>query len=356
MARRVVVEAPLQVAYEEYEVGPPGPGQIRVRAVLSGISHGTEMVHFTGRGPFVDENFNEQRFFAPREQSDPPRYPFRTPGYDFIGEVVEVGPGVENFRVGDRLFAKESHRTECLLDASNHQVLKLSRGTAAQDAAMLSLTAVALVAIHDAQIKLGDVVVVIGGGVVGQLAVQLAFLQGASRVFLLEPSVDRRRMAEASCAVETIDSTAEVPARAILNRNGGTAPDVVLECSGKIQGLGTALQVAGLAGSVVAVGFYAEASDKLFLGKEFLHNRITLKASMGVWECPSRVPERWNRRRNLVASLALIESGRLRLDKFATLPIPFEECQRAYETIQSDPSHMRVVLTYGAGKQQEAQR
>ena len=81
-------------------------------------------------------------------------------------------------------------------------------------------------------------------------------------------------------------------------------------------------------------------------GEEFIHNRITLKASMGVWGCPSRWPDQWNRVRNLETVLELIEDGRLRFDGFVSLRIPFEEAERAYQTIREQPHHLKIVLTY----------
>jgi len=205
---------------------------------------------------------------------------------------------------------------------------------------------VAFVATQDAEIKLGDAVVIVGGGAVGQLAVQMAFLHGAGKVFLVEPNADRCKMAAAVTAVRTVDPIKENAAQVIHEQNGNKPPDVVLECSGVIAGLKTAIQCAGVAGTVVAVGFYADPATAIVFGEEFIHNRITLKASMGVWGCPSRWPDHWNRVRNLETVLTLIEDNRLRFDGFVSLRIPFEEAQRAYETIREQPHHLKIVLTY----------
>ena len=121
---------------------------------------------------------------------------------------------------------------------------------------------------------------------------------------------------------------------------------MVIECSGTVRGLKAAIQSAGIGGTVIATGFYAEPSTELILGEEFLHNRITLKASMGVWGCPSHWPLTWNRQRNLQTVLDLIESGRLRFDGFVSLRVPFAEAQKAYDLIRTEPRHMKVVLTY----------
>jgi threonine dehydrogenase-like Zn-dependent dehydrogenase len=181
---------------------------------------------------------------------------------------------------------------------------------------------------------------------VGQLTVQMAFLEGATRVFLIEPNPDRRKLAANITAAVAIDPQRESPAKAIRQNNGGNPPDVVIECSGTIRGLKTAIQCAGIAGTVIATGFYAEPATELILGEEFLHNRVTLKASMGVWGCPSRWPLTWNRARNLRTVLELVEARRLRFEGFVSLRVPFHEAQRAYETIRDNPHHLKAVLTY----------
>ena len=346
MSKQLIFSEPLKVAYEDADLPEPGPGQIRTRAVMSGISHGTEMVTFLGKGPFQNMKMIDGRFFVPKDAADPSNYPFRYAGYDMISEVVAVGSDVTAFAPGDRVFSPTPHRTECLLNAADGEVLKLAPDTTPEEGLMLSLATVAFTGVQDAEIKLGDVVAVFGGGTVGQLTAQLAFLRGASRVFMVEPNEERRKMAEARGPVETIDPLAEHPGSQIYRRLGQKYPDVVMECSGAVKGLRDAIATSGVAGTVVAVGFYAEPATDLMLGAEFLTNRVTIKASMNVWNCPSRGALQWDRGRNLRTVLGLIESKKLDVSGFVSLWVPFEEAQQAYEIIREDPSLLRVALTY----------
>jgi len=346
MAQHLIFAEPLRVAYEDVNLAAPGPGQLQARTLLSGISHGTEMVTFLGKSQFADMKFVEGRFYVPKEPGDPGNYPFRYAGYDLISEVVAVGPEVREFAPGDRVFSPTPHRTASLLKAEDCEIVKLAPPTRPEDAIMLSLATVAFTAVQDAEIKLGDHVVVFGGGMVGQLTVQLAFLRGAGRVFLVEPNAGRRKMAEAKSPVETIDLLAGHPGMQIYQRLGKKHPDVVIECSGVVKALNDAIAVSGVAGTVVAVGYYPGPATDLMLCAEFLTNRVTIKASMNVWDCPSRWPLQWDRGRNLRTVLGLIEAGKLNVDGFVSLRVPFTEAQRAYEAIQRDASHMKVVLTY----------
>lgn len=348
MAQQLVMTAPGKVGYEERAVGAPGPGQVRVKTILSGISHGTEMTVFTGTSPFIERKIIDGRVFVPKDAGDPPFYPFHWAGYDLAGKITAVGSGVTGYAVGDRVFIPRPHQTELLFAAADGEMLKLKPDTAPEDAIMTSLATVAFGAAQDAEIKLGDTVAVFGGGMVGQLTAQMAFLNGATTVFLVEPRADRRAQAAALMPVTPIDPAVKIPALAIRDRNGGRSPDVVIECSGSVPGLSGAIQAAGVAGTVVAAGFYAGPATALCLGEELLHNRVTIKASMGVWGCPSRWPLTWERVRELRTVLNLIEAKRLRFDGYVSLRVPFAEAQRAYETIRDNPKHTKVVLTYPA--------
>lgn len=346
MAKRLIIAAPGRAAYETVKLSQPGLGEIRVKALLSAISHGTEMAAFMGTSPFIRDTITPQRYFIPKPADAEPFYPFRWCGYDLVGTVTAVGPEVTGYAVGDRLFLPIPHQNECVVKVPNAEYQKLRPGTAPEDAIMASLATVAFVAVQDAEVKLGDVVCVVGGGAVGQLAVQVAFLQGAGRVFLVEPNAARRQLAASVSAVEPVDPGPALAVQTILERTGGTPPDVVIECSGKVKALQSAIQIAGLAGTVVAAGFYTESCQDLRLDYEFLHNRVTIKASMGVWGCPSRWPLTWNRARSLRTVMSLIEAGKFRFDGFVSLRVPFAEAQRAYETIRDNPQHLKVVLTY----------
>ena len=347
-ARKLVITAPGQIGFERLALPQPEPGQVLARSFLSGISHGTEMTAYLGTSPFVEKTITKHRTFQPRVDGAA-FYPFRYAGYELIGEVIALGEGVENFCIGDRVWFPAQHQTHFVFEANDPQAFRFSASFPLEAGAMINLSSIALGAVLDAEVKLGDTVVVFGGGTVGQLVVQLAFLSGAQRVFLVEPSEERRAFATAKSAVETFDSQDGNLVSVLLSRNEGRSPDVVIECSGTIPGLRGALQAAGVAGRVVAAGFFAGGTAGLTLGEEFLHNRITLLPSMWVWDCPSRWPERWDRNRLLHQAFHLLESGRLIVEGFVTSRFPFENAQEAYEAIAREPhKHMKAVLTFAA--------
>jgi len=345
-AQMLIVPEPYKVAYEAVPLPPPYAGQVRARTVISGVSHGTEMAAFLGTSPFREKVFTDERVFRPIEPNDPPFYPYRYMGYDAVGIVESVGDDVTDYQLGDRVWCEAFHQTAFAFDHKADNAFTLPDAVPSEEVIMLNLLGVALTAVNDAAIKLGDVVAVVGGGTVGQLIAQTALLNGARQVYLIELAPERREFAAAHSAVIPLDPTEAAPVLQIKANNGGQPPDVVIECTGIPAGLHSAIQTAGLGGTVVAAGFIQGPASDLCLGDEFLHNRVTIKASITTWQCPLRHPG-WSRGRVLRESLGVLESRKLNLDGFVSATFPFADGQQAYEAIRDEPGkHLKVALTY----------
>ena len=151
-------------------------------------------------------------------------------------------------------------------------------------ALFLSLAAVALQAVHDAEVKLGDTVSVHGLGAIGLWPSRCARLEGIQQVVAVDPDPRAGRWRAGFGATHVLDPGAEGPlALQVRDRNAGHGVDVAIEVSGSDEGLQGALAAAGLGATVVAAGFYQGGAGNLRLGEEFHHNRLSLIASMGGW-------------------------------------------------------------------------
>ncbi|MCL2700059.1 MAG: zinc-binding dehydrogenase [Phycisphaerae bacterium] len=345
MASKLVFSKPFTVAYEDLPIGEPAAGQMVARTVLSAISHGTELASYRGATPFMTRTMNEHRMFIDKGPDAPPFYPFRYAGYDNIGVVEKVGPGTEGVRVGDRVWSVAQHQTHALL-TMGYEMAVLPESVPNESGVMVSLTGVAMVAVNDADIHLGDVAVVFGGGVVGQMAAQLCALRGARRVFMVDPIAERRKIAADTVGAIGVDPLADLPGLTIRRLNDGRPPDVIIECSGTTRALAQAVQATAVGGTVIAAGMYPDVHAHINLSEEFLHNRVTLKASMGVWGCPLR-PDFWDRPRVIREVVNLIAAGKLNFRHFTSTTVPFTQAQRAYEMIDKDPQkYLKAMLSY----------
>jgi 2-desacetyl-2-hydroxyethyl bacteriochlorophyllide A dehydrogenase len=328
------------------------PRAIRVGTLLSGISHGTELSLYRGTSAFADRVFDRglRAFVRP----DPPRptYP-ATLGYELVGTVEEAGADVHELQPGDLVHIGAPHRDEAVLDldaaaASTYPPVRLPGDAPLERWLFVSVGAVALVAAHDARIKLGDHVAVVGLGAIGLLLVQMARLAGARRVTAVDPVASRRELALELGADEAIDPLAAPDgAGAAIKRSAGRGVDVAVETSGTTAGLHDAVAAPRLGGTVVTVGFYQGGAPELRLGEEWHHNRLEMVSSMGAWGAPHRVYPAWDRPRVMRTVVELLASGELRVDALPVRRFPFEQAVDAYGWLDVNPNEaVKVALTY----------
>src|SRR5688572_12986196 len=104
MARVLAFEGPRKLGYRDEDVASPGPGEVVVRTLFSGISAGTELTAYRGTNPYLHKTWDpDQRLFTTESTgAAKPDYPLVGWGYEEVGEIVEVGSGVSDLKVGQR--------------------------------------------------------------------------------------------------------------------------------------------------------------------------------------------------------------------------------------------------------------
>lgn len=343
MPREFVLVAPRQIEFQDYAEPPLGPGEVRVRSIVSGIKHGTEMALYSGTTPFLTQRFDlECRLFLPAEE--PVLYPHHL-GSWLAGEVVEVGEGVTRFQVGDRVHGGLPHRPTNVARAE--QLYPLGPNMSPETALFSDPALFALNAVHDSQLKLGDVAAVFGLGAIGLLAVQMARLNGAMRIFAVDLIPMRRELARRYGADEALDPAEGDVALTIKRATGNKGVDVAMEVSGAYAALQQAIRAVQVGGRVVAASYYKGNAAALSLGAEWHHNRPTLISSMAVWGCPHRLYPMWDLQRLERTAIDLLERGLVSCEAMVTQRIPYDEAPRAYQLIATHPEEtIKVVLTY----------
>lgn len=227
-------------------------------------------------------------------------------GHEFSGIVEAVGEGVKGFSVGDRVcvdpnklcnecyYCKNGmgHFCEdiigigttidggfaeyCVIPQS--QAYKISDETTYEAAAMTEPVACCVHGIDMCNISCGDSVVIIGGGMIGMIMLQLAKLSGAGKLIMLEPVKEKREIAERLGADICIDPTTEDAAEALKN-NGVERAAVVIECVGKVKTMEEALRLAGKNSTVMLFGLTAPDDVMKIKPFDIFKKEITLKAS-----------------------------------------------------------------------------
>lgn len=216
----VVFTAPRQVAVEERPVPRPGEGEMLIRTRRTLISTGTELTILNGEFP------PGSRWAAYG------RFPF-VPGYDHIGEVVEVGGGVERSWIGRRVATYAPHAAYVLRRPEAARLIH--RELADEEAAFFTLAEIAMNGVRRGEVCWGEAVVVYGLGLVGQLVVQICRLAGAGVVIGVEVAQSRRRLLPDSPRVKGLDPKAGDVAHAVRALTGERLADVVFEATGDPQ-------------------------------------------------------------------------------------------------------------------------
>ncbi|HET9290831.1 MAG TPA: zinc-binding dehydrogenase [Actinomycetes bacterium] len=353
MPLTLVLDGPRQLRLADQPTRPLRPGEIRLRSRLSGISHGTELSLYRGTSAFTDKVFDRGlRAFVEPPAGSVAAYPV-TLGYEMVAEVTEVGPDVTEVAVGDLVHTGTPHQEETVLDLAaslqaTYPLVRLPTPERLERAVFISLAAVALQAVHDAELKLGDAVSVHGLGTIGLLTVQMCRLEGIQQVFAVDTDPARRKLAADLGATHVLDPAGD-PSLGLRIRelNGGTGVDVAIEVAGSDQALQGALAAAGLGATVVAAGFYQGGAGKLRLGEEFHHNRLSLIASIGAWGAPDRHAPLWHRRRVMDTATRLLYTDRVSVEGLLGRRIPFDQAPEGYRWIGQHPQDtVKVALTY----------
>ena len=344
LARRALYfTGPSQVQIREEAFASPGPGEVLVRTLASGISAGTELLIYRGQAP-TDLPADISLPALSGTLDFPLKY-----GYAAAGRVIEVGASVDETVLGRTVFAFQPHQTRFVLPAD--QALVLADDLAPEEAVLLPNAETAVNLVHDGRPLAGEQVAIFGQGVVGLLTTALLGRMPLASLVTLDRYA-RRRQASLDFGAghsfdPALDDTLPQLLEALQKRSDYAGADLVYELSGEPQALDQAIRAAGFDGRVVIGSWYGRKPAALDLGGRFHRSRIRLIAS----QVSTLAPElrgRWSHARRLQYTLAWLE--RLRPASLITHRFPFDQAADAYRLLAQQPQDaIQVVLTYGEG-------
>jgi threonine dehydrogenase-like Zn-dependent dehydrogenase len=347
VSQSLVLVAARKLAFETQDVRALQPSEVRIRTLLSGISGGTELSQYRATSPFMSRQWDQaNRVF--RDGSPPSwTFPVRNLGYEEVGEVIEIGNAVTGLRPGDHVYGTWGHRTHHVWAEDDAAARILPAGADPRIGIFSHIGAVALNGAHDARIRMGDLVVVFGLGVPGQIVIQAARASGAA-VVGVDPVASRRAMAERLGADRTLDPTAAPVSDVIKSETQGRGADICIEVSGAPAALAEAMRTVAYASRVVAMGFFQGEARGLHLGDEFHHNRIELISSQISGVAPD-ASHRWTKLRLWQTAVRLQHEGRLNLIPLITDTVPFADAPALFDRLdKGDPDILQSVLDFGA--------
>ncbi|WP_113700431.1 zinc-dependent alcohol dehydrogenase [Nonomuraea lactucae] len=314
------------------------PGSVRVRTLYSGVSAGTELTAYRGTNPYLSRKWDTERRLFVEGQTH--AYPLAGWGYQEVGEVVEAAPDVADPPVGSLVWGVWGHRAEAVVPAAKLTGHVLPPGADPLDAVFARVGAIALNAVHAADLHLGDQIAIFGQGVIGLLATRLAVLSGA-RVVAADAIPARLELARGYGAAETVDVRSGSVAEFMRKRVEGA--DAAIELSGSHQGLHEAIRTVRKGGRVVAAGFYQGDGIGLRLGEEFHHNQVQLVSSQ-IGGVASWLSHRWDVERMQRTFMELVHRGEVAVHDLVTHVVPAPEAAAAYELLDKHPSDVLQLV------------
>jgi Zinc-binding dehydrogenase len=360
--RNVVVEGPGRVAVREEPRAPVPPGAFWVTTLFSGVSAGTELSYVKGTNLFLTERWDARLgLFVPGEPDA--GYPVTRLGYMEVGRVAESRTPM--IPVGTTVAMAYGHRTGYVGHPVADRVVSLPTDLdpllGIYIAHMGPICANGL--LHAAADLFGsDVrslgdgvrgrrVVVVGAGVVALLTALLARRHGAVSVVVLDPTPERRAVADA-LGLESVDPEGHKDVAASLKTRwrhgpGDRGADVVFQCRGQAAALHLALRVARPQATVIDLAFYQGGAAELRLGAEFHHNGLAVRCAQ-VGRVPRGLAHTWDRERLSAETIDLLRAdGKAIREHLVTAIVPFEDAPELFADLATRRRHeLQAILAF----------
>jgi polar amino acid transport system substrate-binding protein len=275
-------------------------------------------------------------------------------GYSLAGVVVDVHPAITHLAAGDRIAcagAGYANHAEFNV-VPKHLCVKLPEGVSNEDASFVTLGAIALQGLRQAEPTLGERFVVLGLGLIGQLTVQLLKANGC-HVLGYDPDPGKAELARELGADLAVTSSVE---QAVRDFTGGVGADgvIVAASSKSSEPMHTAAEIARLKGRVVVVGQVGmDLVREPFYRKE-LDLRLSMSYGPGRYD-PAYEDEghdypigyvRWTEERNLAAFLDLVRTSKVTPAALVSHRFPIAAAREAYALLESEKPCLGVLLAY----------
>lgn len=293
--------------------------------------------------------------------------PPRILGHEFCGTVVESAAPDANVNVGDRVvmyivlscgecrYCKGGRQNLCVSRTTmsyhydgayapfvkvpapfvkNHQLFKVESEIPSDQMSLAEPLGCVINAHGHLQIGVYDTVAVIGAGPIGVMHAVMARLQGAQKVWMLDVSKNRLKMAEDFDIDDTVTVTPDGSHIEKINElTGGFGPSVVIVACSNAHAQADALEIAGKGGKVEYFGGLPKSAPTAVLNTNHLHYKeLIISGSYS------------EKMTDFQASQALIQSGRFPADRIITHSLPLERMTEAFPLMESGEALKVCIL------------
>lgn len=280
-------------------------------------------------------------------------------GYSISGVVLAVGKGVTGFNVGDCVAAAGAGLANHAeyVDVPENLVMRMPEGLDFKAASTVTLGGIAMQGVRRANLRMGEICVVFGTGILGLLAVQMLSISGV-RVIAIDFDDNRLQIAKELGAEHIINPTSENSLDLVRHITAGHGADCVLftAATKDSKPLSDSFMMTRKKGRVVlvgVVGMHINRGDMYAKELDFL-----ISTSYGPGRYDSNYENkgldypyayvRWTENRNMTEYLRCLGSGKLKVDALINVMYPIEDAELAFKSLSVEENKpLMVVLDYG---------
>ena len=282
--------------------GPTG-NQVKTRTIYSGITNGTEHNDLVGGN------------YAHPDDALPAGW-----GYQHVGRVIETGPDVAELAVGDLLYINADHK-EYVVTREDGLLIKVPEDVDPRQAALFGMSSVAMHSCRHAELRMGERVLVVGQGFIGQMAAQIASVMGA-RVSVCE--VDPRRL-ELARRIGAAEEVFDVAGDGWEKQVADGAFDALIDVAG----------VAGMEDRMIRA-LRSRGRLLLIAGRFHVHYTFNLGQAREI-----TIRQNTGYDRDDLANLCrLIRRGLVDIAPLLQDVVPVTEARRVYDTLRDAPQEL----------------
>lgn len=334
---QAVMIAPGKIEFKEVEIPKVGDSEVLIKIVSIGIC-GSDIHVYHGKHPYTS-------------------YPV-VQGHEVSGEIAEVGAGVIQFKVGDKVTIQPqvvcgrcypcTHESYHICDelkvmgfqttgtASEYfsvdakKVLKLPEHMSFDQGAMVEPLAVAVHALGRSGDIKGKKILVLGAGPIGNLVAQAAKGLGAEMVMITDLSDYRLGIAK-DCGVDfCINSKNQDVGKSLVENFGVNKADLILECIGINPTMNQAINFARKGSDIIVVGVFGE---KATIDLGFVQDRELRLIGTAMYQ-----------ERDYIKAIELIENGKIKLKPLITDHFAFKDYLEAYKVIEAKKDQIMKII------------
>ncbi len=327
-SRVIVFPEPERAALIEEEVAAPGPGRLLVQASCSLVSTGTEMICFHAS---CDPGTHWAGFA---------HLPHR-PGYSLMGRVAQVGEGLADWQVGQRVICTANHRSHVLIEPQQVWGVHVPDSITDAQAVWAVLGVITQTGVRMAEHVMGDSAVVIGLGPLGQLVVQYLRALGLEQILVVDPVQTRLDLALKHGATAAFCGRSDDCKDFVLEHTQGRLADVVYDVTGHWAVLPTALPLARDHGKLLLLGDSPHPSRQV-LTYDVVSRQVKIIGTRSSWLPPAYAM--WTPQRMTDLFLTYLQRGLMVVDDLTTHRVRPEEAPQVYASLAANRTDTLGVL------------